>query len=141
MPFVQGLDWAKGLVGNGIGLSLLFGLAAVLGLEKYALLALAVQWATWLCHGLPYKSEKFYDLSGSLTHLLVNGLALLHGAGCAATGAVRGPVGQGYIRREKTSEVALGAVGGGCQSGLGRLLSVTNAIEAGTCPQGDSGWA
>eukprot|EP00670_Eutreptiella_braarudii_P026307 CAMPEP_0174383122 /NCGR_PEP_ID=MMETSP0811_2-20130205/125017_1 /TAXON_ID=73025 ORGANISM="Eutreptiella gymnastica-like, Strain CCMP1594" /NCGR_SAMPLE_ID=MMETSP0811_2 /ASSEMBLY_ACC=CAM_ASM_000667 /LENGTH=494 /DNA_ID=CAMNT_0015536591 /DNA_START=39 /DNA_END=1523 /DNA_ORIENTATION=+ len=76
-----GLDWAKGLVGNGIGLSLLFGLAAVLGLEKYALLALAVQWATWLCHGLPYKSEKFYDLSGSLTHLLVNGLALLHGAG------------------------------------------------------------
>ena len=33
------------------------------------------------------------------------------------------------------------AVGGGCQSGSRRLLSVTNPIEAGTCRQGDSGWA
>ena len=45
--------------------------------------------------------------------------------------------GQGCIRREGTSEAApeaVGqAVGGGCQSGWGRLLSVTNAIEAGTC--------
>ena len=30
--------------------------------------------------------------------------------------------------------------GGGCRSGWGRLLSVTNAIEAGTWPQGHSGW-
>ena len=27
------------------------------------------------------------------------------------------------------------------KSGWGRLLSVTNAIESGTCRQGDSGWA
>ena len=33
------------------------------------------------------------------------------------------------------------AVGGGCRSGWGRLLSVTNAIEAATCRNGDSGWA
>ena len=33
------------------------------------------------------------------------------------------------------------AVRGGCQSGWGRLLSVTNAIEAGTWRSGDSGWA
>ena len=33
------------------------------------------------------------------------------------------------------------AVGGGSQSGWGRLLSVTNAIEAGSWRQGDSGWA
>ena len=33
------------------------------------------------------------------------------------------------------------AVRGGCQSGWGRLLSVTNAIEAGTGHQGDRGWA
>ena len=33
------------------------------------------------------------------------------------------------------------AVGGGCRSGWGRLLTVTNAIEAGTRRQGDSGWA
>ena len=51
--------------------------------------------------------------------------------------------GQGCIRGEGTSEVApesvRQAVGGGCQSGWGRLLSVTNAIEAGTWRQG--GWA
>ena len=52
---------------------------------------------------------------------------------------------QGCIRREETSEAApeavRQAVGGGYQSGWGRLLSVTNAIEAGACRQGDSGWA
>ena len=41
---------------------------------------------------------------------------------------------QGCIRREGASEEApeavRQAVGGGCQSGLGRLLSVTNAVEA-----------
>ena len=52
---------------------------------------------------------------------------------------------QGCIRREGTSEAALEAVrqavGGGCQGSWGRLLSVTNVIEAGTWRQGDSGWA
>ena len=47
--------------------------------------------------------------------------------------------------REGTSEVApeaaRQAVGGGCQSGWGRLLSVANAVDAGTCCQADSGWA
>ena len=51
----------------------------------------------------------------------------------------------GILRREEASESApeavRQAVGGGCQSGWGRLLSVTNAIEAGTWRQGDSGWA
>ena len=49
-------------------------------------------------------------------------------------------LGQGCIRREGTSEAApeavRQAVGGGCQSGWGRLLSVTNAIEAGSCRPG-----
>ena len=52
---------------------------------------------------------------------------------------------RGCIRREGTSEAARGAgrqaVVGGCQSGWRRLLSVTNAIEAGAWRQGDSGWA
>ena len=60
-------------------------------------------------------------------------------------GGLVGEKGQGCIRREGTLEAAPAAVGwtvgGGCQSGWGRLLSVTNAIEAGTCRQGDSGWA
>ena len=47
----------------------------------------------------------------------------------------------GCIRREGTSEAVRQAVGGGCESGWGRLLSVTNAIEAGTWHQEDSGWA
>ena len=44
--------------------------------------------------------------------------------------------GQGCITREGASEAApeavRPAVGGGCQSGCGRSLSVTNAIEVGT---------
>ena len=49
---------------------------------------------------------------------------------------------QGCIRREGTSEAVRQAVGGGCQSGWGRVLSVTTeATEAGTWRQGDSGWA
>ena len=52
---------------------------------------------------------------------------------------------QGCIRREGASEAAPAAVtqavGGGCQSGWGRLLSVTNAVEAGTWRQGDSSQA
>ena len=53
--------------------------------------------------------------------------------------------GKGCIRRKGASGVALEAVrqavGGGFQSGWGRLLSATNAIEAGTWRQGDNGWA
>ena len=48
-------------------------------------------------------------------------------------------------RRGGTSETATEAVGqavgGGCQSVSGRLLSITNAIEVGVCRQGYSGWA
>ena len=50
---------------------------------------------------------------------------------------------QGCIRREGTSEAApeavRQAVGGGCQSGWGRLLLVTNAMEAGTWRQAELG--
>ena len=51
----------------------------------------------------------------------------------------------GRIRREGASEAApegvRQAVGGGCRSGWGRVLSVTNATEPSTWRQGDSGWA
>ena len=66
------------------------------------------------------------------------------GAGAGA-GAGAGRCRQGCIRRERTSEAApeavRQAVAGGCRSGWGRLLSVINAIEAGTWREGDSGWA
>ena len=48
---------------------------------------------------------------------------------------------QGCIRRGGPSEAVRQVVGGGCQSGWGRLLSVTNAIEAGTWRHRDGGWA
>ena len=63
--------------------------------------------------------------------------------GLVGAGGVGGPCGQQCSRREGTSEAApeavRQAVGGGCQSGWGRFLSVTNAIEVGTCRSGDSG--
>ena len=49
---------------------------------------------------------------------------------------------EGHIRREQTApEAVVQAIGEGCQSGWGRLLSVTNAIDAGICRRADSGWA
>ena len=52
---------------------------------------------------------------------------------------------QGCICREGAPEGAPAAVrqavGGGCQSGWGRLLSVTIAIDTGTWREGDSGGA
>ena len=54
---------------------------------------------------------------------------------------LQGTLPQGRIRREGAPEAVRQAVGGGCQSGWGRLLSVPNAIEAGVWRQGDSGWA
>ena len=72
------------------------------------------------------------------------GHPLQRGAMCHSGPSLSGST-QGSIRREGASEAAPAAVGqaigGGCQSGWGRLLSVTNAIEAGTWRQGDSGWA
>ena len=51
------------------------------------------------------------------------------------------PQKQGGIRRAGTTEAVRQAVGGGRQSGWGRLLSVTNAVDAGTGRQADRGWA
>ena len=54
-----------------------------------------------------------------------------------ALGWLSSTTSQGCVRRESISVVAPEAVGqaagGVCQRGWGRLLSVTNAIEAGTC--------
>ena len=54
------------------------------------------------------------------------------------------PPPQACMKMEGTSEAApeavRQAVGGGCQIGWGRLLSGTNAIAAGTCRRGGSGW-
>ena len=54
------------------------------------------------------------------------------GAGHRGAGAHRTST-QGCIGREGASVAVPEAVGGGCRSGWGRFLSVTNAIEACTC--------
>ena len=66
----------------------------------------------------------------------VRGLGRAKGLPCPRNSAE-----QRCIRRQETSEAVGQAVGGGYQRGWGRLLSVTHALEAGTCRQGDSGWA
>jgi len=59
----------RGFISNLVALSLLYIISESLDLQKYALVALFIQWTTYLLHGLPNKSEKFYDLSGSVTNL------------------------------------------------------------------------
>ena len=71
------------------------------------------------------------------------GRGVWHGAGLCCCRQLAAP--RDALEGEGTSEAApvavRQAVGGGCRSGWGRLLSVTNAIEAGTWRQGGSGWA
>ena len=58
-----------GIISNGVALALLFGVGWALDIIVFSAVALGVQWFTYLAHGRPHKSEKFYDISGSATHL------------------------------------------------------------------------
>lgn len=48
-----------------------------LKLELYVYIALGLQYLVFFLHGLPYRSEKYYDLSGSATHFAVVAASLL----------------------------------------------------------------
>lgn len=61
----------RGIIGNLSCIVILGGLSTLLGIKKYAAIAVGIQWLVYLLHGLPFQSEKFYDASGSLTHLTV----------------------------------------------------------------------
>jgi len=61
----------RGMFTNGVPLGLLYLLATKLDLELYVYIALACQYLVFILHGLPCNSEKFYDLSGSMTHFAV----------------------------------------------------------------------
>uniref|UniRef100_A0A7S3ZC58 Steroid 5-alpha reductase C-terminal domain-containing protein n=1 Tax=Lotharella globosa TaxID=91324 RepID=A0A7S3ZC58_9EUKA len=69
--------YLRGCVSNGIGLAILFSLSYYLGLQRYVLIAGGIQLLVFVIHGLPYRSEKFYDLSGSFTHLSVVASSLI----------------------------------------------------------------
>ena len=68
----------RGCFTNGIPLGLLFVIGKYLDLAIYVYIALGIQYLVYLLHGLPFRSEKFYDLSGSVTHfaLVVASLTL-----------------------------------------------------------------
>ena len=61
----------RGCATNGGAFVLLFLVGWGLELWTYVFIAVAIQVAVFLLHGLPNKSEEFYDLSGSLTHFAV----------------------------------------------------------------------
>ena len=68
---VQKLN-VRGAVTNALGLLVLFGISCIReGLWLYVAIACAIQYAVFALHGLPHRSEKYYDLSGSFTHLAV----------------------------------------------------------------------
>jgi hypothetical protein len=71
------MSLAIGLISNSVGLSILYLLSGFLGIEKYALISLGFQYFVYLIHGVRYNSEKYYDASGSLTHLMLILFSLL----------------------------------------------------------------
>jgi steroid 5-alpha reductase family enzyme len=64
-------SFLRGVALNGFSAALLSACAYFLDLTTTVLIATGVQVAVYLVHALPFRSEKFYDLSGSATHLSV----------------------------------------------------------------------
>ena len=63
--------YVRGTISCAATSAVLYGIGKWLGIESTAKIAVGLQAAVYLLHGLPNKSEKFYDLSGSFTHLSV----------------------------------------------------------------------
>jgi steroid 5-alpha reductase family enzyme len=63
--------YLKGLALNGFSAALLSLCAYFLDLTTTVAIAVGLQVLVYLVHALPLRSEKFYDLSGSATHLSV----------------------------------------------------------------------
>jgi len=61
--------YLRGTITNSLGLAILFGLYHAT--PQAVIIALGLQWLVFIVHALPFSSETFYDLSGSLTHLAV----------------------------------------------------------------------
>lgn len=68
--------YVRGLLSNSAGLGLLALLAHGLSVSFYVQVALGMQSLVFFLHGMPYSSEKFYDLSGSFTHFALVAAAL-----------------------------------------------------------------
>ena len=77
--------YIRGLFSNGLGAAVLYGVWVGLGLSFYVKVAVGIQLAVFVLHGLPNRSEKYYDLSGSMTHFA------LVAASVAGAARVRSP--------------------------------------------------
>jgi steroid 5-alpha reductase family enzyme len=55
-------------------------LSKYLDLTLYVLIALGIQYLVFILHGYPFNSEKYYDLSGSITHFAVVAASLVYTA-------------------------------------------------------------
>ena len=82
MVSATGKLYIRGLFSNGLGFGILYGVTRIAegALVPYVVIAMAVQASVFLLYGLPTRSEKFYDLSGSATHFLVVASSLLREA-------------------------------------------------------------
>ncbi len=71
--------YIRGTISNSLAAAILYCVCRIAEgqLRKYVAVAVAVQLLVFLIHGLPHRSEKFYDLSGSITHFLVVSSSLL----------------------------------------------------------------
>lgn len=70
--------WIRGTISNSLGLGVLFGVSYLsASMPQFVAVALGMQYLVFLLHGLPYSSEKYYDLSGSATHFAVVAASLV----------------------------------------------------------------
>ena len=69
--------YLRGLISNSVSVCILGAIGHYLELYTAIYVAVGIQLAVFLFHGLPQSSEKFYDLSGSFTHLAVVLTAIL----------------------------------------------------------------
>jgi steroid 5-alpha reductase family enzyme len=63
--------YVRGAISNGGASAILYSIAVSLDLHVPVSVAVGIQLLVFALHGLPQRSEKFYDLSGSCTHLAV----------------------------------------------------------------------
>ena len=69
--------YIRGCFTNFIPLTIMYFYATGLNLEIYVAIACGIQYSVFFFHGLPNSSEKFYDLSGSITHFAVVATSLI----------------------------------------------------------------
>lgn len=60
-----------------LAIAILFVMGHFLDLWLYVAISFGFQMLVFIFHGLPAKSERFYDISGSMTHCLVIGASLV----------------------------------------------------------------